>query len=272
MLPMQDKGGEMTEPLVCAIMLTRDRPAMARRAVECFRRQTYGNRFLFILDTGGETHGLTENRDARMMGHSWRPEFQGESIGKLRNRANDALPDRQILIHWDDDDWSHPNRIAEQVALLQSSGADAVGYREMLFWDERKYVARVERERSYDESREGFVNEAWLYRSQSPKPYALGTSLCYWRKTWEAKPFPAVIQPHNPSVNWGEDYEWCRGLKIESQSSFRPQDHGWDFDESPRMIASIHGGNTSPAYQKLECPEWTRVPAWDEYAREAMRL
>ena len=42
-----------------------------------------------------------------------------------------------ILVHLDDDDYSHPNRIAEQVVLLQSSGADCVGYREMLFWQNR---------------------------------------------------------------------------------------------------------------------------------------
>ena len=67
--------------------------------------------------------------------------YEQATIGtKLRNFAGEAngpawMP--EILIHWDDDDYSHPNRIAEQVALLQSSGADAtVGFREMLFWRE----------------------------------------------------------------------------------------------------------------------------------------
>ncbi len=31
----------MNEPTVCAMMLTADRPELAKRAVECFRAQTY---------------------------------------------------------------------------------------------------------------------------------------------------------------------------------------------------------------------------------------
>ena len=37
--------------MVCAILLTRDRPEMAARAIQSFREQTYGNVLLFVLDT-----------------------------------------------------------------------------------------------------------------------------------------------------------------------------------------------------------------------------
>ena len=118
----------MADPTVCAVMLTRNRPDMARRAVRSFESQTYQNKRLVIWDT---VCGPT----VRHAGH-----FQhctigdaGESIGKLRNQAN-ALCREDIIIHFDDDDVSHPNRIAEQVAHLQASGAECVGYREMLFW------------------------------------------------------------------------------------------------------------------------------------------
>ena len=257
----------MTEPFVCAIMLTRDRPAMAARAVECFRRQTYERKFLFVLDTSISSWSPSARRalaqSPESEGQSWLPRLRGKSIGALRNVANAAALE-PIVVHWDDDDWSHPNRIAEQVALLQSSGADAVGYREMLFWRQRVQY--------YDGGGIVGPGQAWLFASQSPKPYALGTSLCYWRKTWEAKPFPEVIQPHDPSVNWGEDTAWCRGLKIANSADYGIIDSIGDVVMHPPMIASIHGGNTSPAYSKLDPPEWKRVPQWDDYCMEAMKL
>lgn len=238
----------MTEPLVCCVMLTRDRPGMARRAVECFRAQTYKTKILVAWDTGGLPDiGLS----FQLAQNEWTVEDVPDySIGELRNRAArwvtdgpHPLPD--VLIHWDSDDWSHPNRIAEQVALLQQSGKECVGYNEMLFWREPH-------------------GEAWLYRNANPR-YCVGTSLCYWRAAWERRPFPDL--PKN-GEGTGEDTAWLRevdslGLGLRA--------YGYE----PRMIASIHGGNTMP-YNIEELVangsrEWTRVP-WDDYCREKMRL
>jgi hypothetical protein len=245
-----------TEPTVCAILLTADRPALARRAVECFRRQTYRRKCLFVLDT---TKGAG-NRP--LLTDALRGEFTAcahlmipLTIGELRNEANrtartvfesDILqPD--ILIHWDDDDWSHQHRIAEQVALLQSSGADCVGYNQMLFWRE-------------DPNGMDALSEAWLYSNPNPG-YALGTSLCYWRKTWERKPFPAT--------SYGEDLQFCIGLKCVGVKTWAEDS---DIRE-PRMIARIHGGNTSTAYDPAKMArnsEWKRVPEWDEHCRRTL--
>ena len=231
-----------TEPTVCCVMLTADRPELARRAVECFRRQTYSRARLCVFDTG-ETHALPPSRDFRI-GVFHAPNQRGKAIGELRNlvasavsrQNNPAPPD--IFAHFDDDDWSHPNRIAEQVALLQSSGADCVGYREMLFW------------RQHD-------GEAWLYSNRDPR-YCLGTSLCYWRKTWERKPFEATSQ--------GEDERFTTGLKCFGSDLIFGR-------EQPRMIARIHAGNTSNAYDPgvmRKSAEWKRVPEWDEHCRRVM--
>src|SRR5262249_34410079 len=147
----------MTDPTVCCVMLTKDRPEMAARAIECFRKQTYpsSRRHMLILDTGsrclfdfnvieeydnagitlvGQNDDILSFRGATLLGG-----FQHDlvTIGALRNRANLLAVHEcgaDILIHWDDDDWSHPARIKEQVAILQASNYDAVGYREMLFW------------------------------------------------------------------------------------------------------------------------------------------
>ncbi len=253
----------MSEPTVCAVMLTADRPELAKRAVECFRRQTYPAKRLLILDSGSSVPSAF--LDETVWLHCVTPKAYG-TIGQLRNFANAAASARNvdILIHWDDDDYSHPNRIAEQVALLQSSGADCVGYRGMLFW--RKIQPTVE-ELMFTVPPPA---EAWLYSNPNPG-YCLGTSLCYWRKTWERKPFQATSQ--------GEDLQFMTGLKCVGMSAIGGHGCGTKIanfpplgdDDMPRMIARIHAGNTSNAYRDFERKsEWRRAPEWDAYARSIM--
>lgn len=237
----------MTEPLVCAIMLTRARPAMAARALESFRRQTYANKRLLVWDTG-ELNRDFEDGQGQVMHFPAEAYRENISIGKLRNEAN-SKTDSAILIHWDDDDWSHPNRIAEQVALLQTSGADCVGYGSLLCWDSRS--------RGTHQPDRG---EAYLFTHPWPT-YALGTSLCYWRKTWEQRPFQDLQK--------GEDYKFCEGLRMATASDMA--------DDEPRMIVSMHGGNTGnttdPAAEIARgSKQWRRVPEWDGYCAEVMQL
>jgi len=213
------------------MLMSPGREAFQHQAVKCFNSQTY---------TGG----------LRLL---TLPADPARTIGAMRNYANSLLTECDIVCHWDDDDWSHENRIAEQVALLQATGADCVGYNEMLFWRERA---------------PGRPGESWLYSNQNPR-YALGTSLCYWRLAWEARPFP--------DMQHGEDTEWLKGVRSHAVSTFglmKPA--GAD----PRMIARIHSGNSSSAYNPREMAEnagmpalerqWSRVPGWDKVCREVM--
>ena len=252
------------------MMLTADRPELARRAVECFRRQTYPAKRLLIYDTSkaeiewpedyyeDDDVVVIESKDTDHHGNA-------KTIGYLRNRAIAFWTEYPIICHWDDDDYSHPNRIAEQVALLESSGADVVGYREMLFWREDSSAECICPDEPCPHNSPG---EAWLYSNPDPR-YALGTSLCYWRKTWERKPFEATSQ--------GEDVRFCTGLKCVGVrgigSPIVAEDHPPDQD-TPRMIARIHGGNTSTAYRpelmaaiERQGGEWKRAPEWDSYCR-----
>ncbi len=263
----------MKEPLVVCVMLTKNRPEMAARAVECFKRQTYERRKLLIWDNG------ELNRDFDLpggaggefgsIGHIPAEAYRDVKIGKLRNEANAFLNTHDIVIHWDDDDTSHPMRIEEQVALLQASGADVVGYSDMLFWrgnDAPHHIA--EEPDTWD------GEQAWLYQNNDRGRYCLGTSLCYWRKVWEAKPFNPKLPERRGGT--GEDTEWLRGLKTSAITSmFRWQGPtGSSFEDlQPRMIASIHGSNTQD-YKGIEKSgnSWTRVPEWDSYCRGIMAL
>jgi glycosyltransferase involved in cell wall biosynthesis len=225
--------------------LTKNRPEMLAHAVRCFNAQTYENKWLLIFDTGFADF-LYEGEDVY---HIHALELGHLSIGALRNAAisytdpsfRDLRAD--IICHFDDDDYSHRNRIAEQVALLQASGADVAGYSDMLFWREAD-------------------QQAWLYLGPQK---ALGTSLAYWRPTWERKPFPD--QPR-PGFATGEDTDWIRGLNLASVPSFSER-HPHYITKDPRMIARIHRANTSGSYQLMEHSDsWRRVPDWDNYCRE----
>jgi Glycosyl transferase family 2 len=261
----------MTSPSVCAVMLTKDRPEMARRAVECFQMQTYTEKRLLIYNCNtpieyGHVPGVVElpaiPGDLIEVLHGQ----TSETIGQLRNNAN-AHADYPILIHWDDDDWSHPRRIEEQVALLQSSGADTVGYRQLLFWrgpSGPHDVGPMER------TMPAVPGEAWLYTNHDRK-YACGTSLCYWRRTWEAHPFPALPTAKGGS---GEDTVWLRELNCVGISANPIDGHPpMHFNEQPRMIARIHPGNTQYYGADLlrDSSSWKRFPEFDAVCRQRMK-
>ena len=259
------------QPRVCAVCITADRAELTRKAVACFEAQTYLAKRLVIYDTskrGGEVVRYRRHFQQVVIGGS------DQTVGELRNEGNAFAGDGEIIVHWDSDEWSHPNRIAEQVALLQSSGADCVGYREMLF--SRRMVSRMMCDSFGGEGPDGRIEvdryEAWLYRNPNPG-YTLGTSLCYWRKTWERKPFPAA--------NVGEDLLFCTGLNCVGITSMpvatfdigKNGDPTNDPKVQPRMIARIHAGNTSTAYEPAKLAknsEWRRVPEWDAHCRSVM--
>lgn len=272
----------MTEPLVCCILLTKDRPEMAKRAVESFRAQTYQRKLMMILDNA--------DNPADFLGGEYSSVFhwcqgRGRTIGSLRNLALESAcqagldPEggpgiADIFIHFDDDDWSHPNRISEQVALLKASGKEAVGYRDSLFWRDGKDSCVCEYPRTNRVIRGagppqcmacGYPvteGEAWLYHNDDPR-YCLGSSLCYWRTAWERNPFP--------NISRGEDQAFLRGVEsmgVSSLADWNPMGHV--FSKEPRMICSIHSGNHVP--YDLSGPSWKRVPEFDARCLATMAL
>lgn len=232
----------MSEPLVVAVMLLHDgREEMARKAIECFRAQTYPKRMMLIVDS--RPGDVEESFYSEGVAHRWAPDWHDMTVGALRNAANGSaieFCEPEIIAHFDSDDYSSPERLTEQVALLQATGAQAVGYREALFFDERG------------------PGEAWLYSQRAPN-YAIGGSLCYRREAWDRKPFPDLMT--------GEDTAWIDGQNVVGTNGL--EDHGF-----PRFIARIHAGNTSKAYKpelmravERQGGEWKRAPKWDDYCR-----
>ncbi len=233
-------------PLVCAIMLVNGREKMVRRAVESFRAQTYSNAVLVIWDNGATRVPIEQKPFDRV----WWWTGPKKSIGMMRNEViqwglDGPTPHPEIICHWDSDDHSHPQRISEQVALLQASGADCVGYREALFWD----------------TRPGAFCGAWLYRDPVPT-HCLGASMCYWRRTWERRPFA--------DISHGEDARFTQGCKTLGVSGLQRAD--WPTEIEPRIICGIHGDRQSGNYELGKGSVWRRAEQWDAHCAERMKL
>src|SRR6266436_255353 len=264
-------------PLVCCTLLTADRQTMTDRAVRCFLAQTYEPRELLIVDSGNEAYDrectglireLWDEGETRI--GVYRLAYRTRAIGELRNRTAERTT-ADIIAHFDSDDWSAPERLTQQVALLQASGKDAVGCREMLFWDRTVMTMPSVTQAPGHRLVHVRTGEAWLYSNQDPR-YCLGTSLCYWRKTWEAKPFPDLMT--------GEDLEWIRGLDTLGVSASYPDGsrEGGIATHAipgtpPLMIAEIHGQNLTSRIQPDGThpdgtPYWKRVPHWDARLQE----
>jgi glycosyltransferase involved in cell wall biosynthesis len=190
-------------PFVTCLCLTRNRPEWLQGAIRCFQRQTYPNRELLILADGRDVGHLVPAHDPRVrLIHldGW-PE-----IGAKRNYGCERAAG-EIIAHWDDDDYSAPGRLADQMERLLESRKAVTGFHSMRFTDGTRW---------------------WKY--EGTRNYALGTSLCYRRAWWSTHRFP--------SVQIGEDNQFVAAAHAAGQLVTA--------DAGELMYATNHTGNTSP--------------------------
>ncbi len=193
--------------MVSAIMPTSGRPEMAADAVSCFLCQSYADRELLIMDDSN-----APSFPAGIVGRGIRYyQMPGGTIGLKRNRLCE-LASGEVIVHFDDDDYSDSRRIQDQVDRMLATGATVTGYNAMRF-------------------REG---EDWWHYQGSEK-YALGTSLCYRKWFWERTKFNELGTLPD-------------GTLIPDELSFiaRAVPCLKSVDAGDMMWASIHPGNSSP--------------------------
>jgi DNA-binding transcriptional LysR family regulator len=155
-----------------------------------------------ILADGEDVRDLLPNDDRIRLIHI----DEGCRIGEKRNFGCDRASG-EIIAHWDDDDFSAPARLSDQVHRLLQSGKPVTAYHSMHFTDGREW---------------------WQYRGNSG--VAIGSSLCFRKSWWREHPFPAK--------QVGEDGEFARAALRAGQLITAPA--------GLLMAASIHPGNTSP--------------------------
>jgi glycosyltransferase involved in cell wall biosynthesis len=218
------------QPLVSCVMPTKSRRAFVPAAIDCWRKQTYENRELIIVDDGEDAIEDLIPNDKRI-----RYVFQKvrrNTTGKKRNFCND-LARGEIICHFDDDDWSSPDRIAFQVGMLNKSGLPVTGFSKLLFWDCVK-------------------KRALFYRAHI-KGYVCGTSLCYPKEFWKGHQFKdKQVASDNDFV-----YPILKQIAASSESRF--------------MVARIHGRHTSSKKGITETASKDSIPLgfWEN---EELRL
>ena len=114
----------MSSPLISCLCITRNRPEYLRRAIACFHAQSYENRELLILfeDDDLATMSFLE-RMKNYLDHVRIIQVQKHdrnNLGMLRNLALQHAHGH-FFCQWDDDDWSHPNRLSFQYEQLEGS-------------------------------------------------------------------------------------------------------------------------------------------------------
>jgi ADP-heptose:LPS heptosyltransferase/SAM-dependent methyltransferase len=195
------------QPSVSCITPTANRRCFLPQAIRYFLAQDYRNKELIIVDDGEDAVGDLVPEDERIR----YIRLPGKTVlGEKRNRAASEAHG-EIIIHWDDDDWSAPWRLGYEVEELLTSGADICGLDRIFFYTPAK--AR-----------------AWEYiYPASQRPWVYGASMAYRKAFWAAHPFPQIGVGEDAKFVWADARAKIHVLK------------------NPHfLIALIHEANCSP--------------------------
>jgi glycosyltransferase involved in cell wall biosynthesis len=199
-------GAPPVTALASCIMPTADRADYVSAAVASFLSQTHPSIELVVVDDGDEPVGGLLPHDARVR---YVRLDKRQPLGSKRNVAVDAAFG-DVIVHFDDDDWSHPERVRIQVNALATGSAEACGLDRMLWWDPS-------------------IPAAWRYTCPPlRRPWVAGNTLAYLRSTWEKTPFPDSPIGEDTAFVWG-----------------RPDRRVWPLGDERLVVGTIHAGNTS---------------------------
>lgn len=206
-------------PLVSCLCLTRNRREWLPQAIECFLQQEYAPRELLIIaDKKEDVVGLVPNYPGYI-----RVFLHPGVVGVKRNVGCQEAKGEVIAI-CDDDDYSAPGRLANQIQQLKTSGKAVTGYHTMKFTDGKKW---------------------FQYRGASNT--VIATSLCFTKEFWRSK--------HFLEMNCGQDEDFATVAAARKQIAPLP--------DTDLMYATIHPANTSPrepgrnaAFVPLENFKW----------------
>jgi len=170
-----------TDNMVTVICPTYNRRKYIPSLISCFLSQTYINSELVIVDDGPESAEDLIPAHSRIR-YVRLPDGPALTCGAKRNVCCTHARG-EIIVHFDDDDWQAPTRIADQVAQLQASKKQVLSYYNILYWNEDTQK----------------VYRCWPQKMRA----AHGASLCYRKNFWKQNPFWEL--PDANGVPGGED-------------------------------------------------------------------
>ena len=153
-------------PKVTVVCPTYNRKKYLPSLIDCFLRQTYKNSELVIVDNSKEAADCIPV-NARVH-YIWLRNQERLPLGEIRNLCCE-FSTGEIIIHFDDDDWSASTRIADQVKKLEASGKQLLSYYNILYWNE-------DTQRAY---------RCWPTNIRGPH----GATFCYYKTFWEKNKF-----------------------------------------------------------------------------------
>ena len=173
--------------------------------IACFLSQTYTDSELIIADDGPDSvvDLIPDNHRIRYV------RLEGKrTTGSKRNLCC-ALARGEFIVHFDDDDWSAPERIADQISKITSAGAQVLTYHNFLYWA---------------------VNTRKIYRFRPDPRCPYGATLCYRKTWWEQHRFD--------DITLGEDTNFGRAAEKVGQFFYA--------ESAELMVVRSHTENTSP--------------------------
>ncbi len=195
----QDADGFRKQGVSC-ICVTKNRRAWLPQAIASYQAQSYTPRELIIIADGDDVRDLVpEQDDIRLV------QIDNRNIGAKRNLGV-SMADGRYVAHWDDDDYSAPDRLMDQVTRLRH-GLPVTGYSQIDFTD---------------------GTEWWRYSGDDG--FAPGSTLLYERSWALEHPFPFI--------QVGEDGSFVEAARRRGKIATAPS--------NGMLTATIHKDNTSP--------------------------
>jgi O-antigen biosynthesis protein len=220
--PVLPGDGRRATPLATCIMPTADRRRFISAAIDGFLAQRHPSVELLVVDDGADPvadllPAVPRLRYVFLSGR--RP------LGEKRNLAVEAARG-EVILHFDDDDWSHPDRVRTQFDALRAGTAEVCGLARMLWWDPVRAMA-------------------WRYTCpQVRRPWVAGNTLAYLKSSWRQAPFPAKAVGEDTAFVFGHTAR--RVLPI---------------DDERLVIGTLHTTNTST--RQPHGKAWTPVDVGD---------
>jgi len=197
-----------------------DRSHLLPLALDSYVSQTWPERELIVIDDSPVSH---EALVRRCVPDAVYRHIDPATIGAKRNMACEAATG-DVIVHFDSDDWSAPDRIEHQVNGLLTTGVSLFGYCAAFFWCKRTGKA---------------------YRYIGPPNYSIGAAMCYRRTFWQANPFPDVSNAEDNHVVF-----IARNAGVIAAS-----------DGFQRIVCRVHDTNVTRSGERVGNNNWPEVPA-----------
>lgn len=111
---------ETANPVISCLMLAGSDPQKAARAILCYQQQTWEQKELIVIDNGEADLGpLLEDIAPDELRYIRKND--GKSRAYLKNMGLDHAGG-DYVIHWEEQDWHHPDRIREQWSTISAGG------------------------------------------------------------------------------------------------------------------------------------------------------